>query len=808
MKKNRSLRYRFRVVMILLVVATLIITALLMAKEMWSITLHVSKDYARLYTNEFVGDFQALISREIALSLKASRSSALLRWLANESNPVLKRLAFREIEELNDIYKDKNFFIAFDRSKHIYFVDPGDSWDSTPPDGTLNVKEPKDIWFFKTLEAYDPYLLNIDLDRFINSMRVWINVKAIDPNTKRTIGILGTGLKLDELITAIFEEHERHGAKTIVVNEFGAIQMDSDLDNIYENNFGISSDPAKTLYQYSKDPEFIAAVDQYFALPETTTVIPLKDSPYQFAALAPIKDTNWHVVTLFSMSALYRPTNFLPLIAIAISATFILAFIVNLFVSRQFVQPFEKLKASIDKRDLFQDQEIFGIDREDEFGELAQTIQLMTERLMHSVSVGMFILSREGRFLYVNPYFLDQFKCEDLETFVAFSGNRPRQALKNPEDCNWLDQILIEAKDQYALELELINALEEPFWVDVRLTKVVSGPDNWQYEGILINIQGVKENVQNLTQLAAHDPLTGLFNRNYLETFLLENAFTADSQRPLSLILFDLDFFKKVNDTWGHDIGDSVLIETARIAKACIRQSDALIRWGGEEFAILMPDTEASGSRVAAEKIRSQLNNFSHPVSGVTTASFGVATRLRYEPFSEWFKRADLALYRAKQSGRNLVFVAEDAKGLTLLKLQWSSTLNSGIQEIDTQHQALFQHSEALIQLARDPSNSLSIQDNFRLLLQMIKDHFETEIQVLSETSIPQEALATHHQCHLKLLAQLDDWQAKFDDPNTKGFDVLAIFIQAFIVDHLLEEDIKLFRYLPTRPGLDGPSLK
>ncbi len=796
MKKHHSLRYRFRVVMILLVISTLLITALMMANEMWKITLHVSEDYARLYTNEFVGDFEALISREIALSLKASKSNALLAWLANETNPTLKRLAFKEIEELNSIYKDQNFFIAFDSSKHIYFVDPGDQFEGTKPSGTLNVKEPKDVWFFKTIEAYDPYLLNIDLDRFINRMRVWINVRAIDPNTNRTIGILGTGLNIDALISAIFEEHEKHGAKTLVFNEFGAIQMDSDFENIYENNFGLSGDTSKTLYQYAKDTAYKEAIDTYLKAPRTTTVIPVKDSPYQFAALAPIQGTNWHVATLFSMSALYRPTNFLPLIAIAIGATFFMAFIVNLFVSRQFVHPFEKLKTSIDKQDLFQDEEIFGIDRHDEFGELAQTIQLMTERLMHSVSVGMFILSKDGRFLYVNPYFLDQFKCDSLKAFVEFSGNRPTQVLKNPDDSNWISKILLEAHDQYALELELINALGEAFWVDIRLTKITSGTDSWQYEGILINIQGVKENVLSLTQLAEHDPLTGLYNRNYLEGLLADPIITGDFNRPLSLILFDLDFFKRVNDTWGHDVGDTVLIETASIAKTCLRQSDAIIRWGGEEFAILMLDTELSGALVVAEKIRSRLNLYEHPKSGVTTASFGAAQRLRHEPFSEWFKRTDLALYRAKHSGRNMVFAAEFVKGLSLLKLQWNSNLDSGNALIDAQHHELFKRSDELISLTRDDGNPLALTDSFKALLALTREHFSTELQLLEQIGLPEEVLKHHQKCHDELLSKMKGWEVPLENKSLKGLDVLAVFIQEFIVDHLLEEDVKFFQYL------------
>ena len=129
----------------------------------------------------------------------------------------------------------------------------------------------------------------------------------------------------------------------------------------------------------------------------------------------------------------------------------------------------------------------------------------------------------------------------------------------------------------------------------------------------------------------------------------------------VSLVMFDLDHFKRVNDTWGHPAGDAVLKQIARIAGNMIRSSDLLIRFGGEEFLLLMPHTTISGAVAAAEKIRESLKSSDHPGPGRMTAGLGVAERKRHESFNEWYARTDEALYAAKQSGRNRVVRAAEA---------------------------------------------------------------------------------------------------------------------------------------------------
>jgi diguanylate cyclase (GGDEF)-like protein len=159
-----------------------------------------------------------------------------------------------------------------------------------------------------------------------------------------------------------------------------------------------------------------------------------------------------------------------------------------------------------------------------------------------------------------------------------------------------------------------------------------------------------------LKNLAIRDGLTGLYNKYYFDEVLYDSSNrTSRYGEPLTLVLIDVDHFKTINDTHGHDTGDLVLVELAEILKRTVRKADILCRWGGEEFAVLMPQTTKDGGVTASEKMRKSIEDTKFHVIGNLTASFGVAQRAEKENNEDWFKRVDKALYAAKEQGRNQV---------------------------------------------------------------------------------------------------------------------------------------------------------
>lgn len=171
----------------------------------------------------------------------------------------------------------------------------------------------------------------------------------------------------------------------------------------------------------------------------------------------------------------------------------------------------------------------------------------------------------------------------------------------------------------------------------------------------------LQDMVQASIKMAVVDPLTGLNNRRYLETHLKSLISSAASRnKPLSLMILDIDHFKGVNDTYGHDVGDEILKAFAGRVKKTIRTGDVLCRLGGEEFIVVLPETNIEIAELVAERVRDAVGHVAFPIeqgrrSLSVTVSIGIADRGGDVDSTSLFKRADLALYRSKHEGRNRV---------------------------------------------------------------------------------------------------------------------------------------------------------
>jgi diguanylate cyclase (GGDEF)-like protein len=177
----------------------------------------------------------------------------------------------------------------------------------------------------------------------------------------------------------------------------------------------------------------------------------------------------------------------------------------------------------------------------------------------------------------------------------------------------------------------------------------------------VVTMQG--EQATRLNLLAATDPLTGLANRRL--TLALLDQLARDCRLDLApvILLADLDHFKRINDGWGHAMGDQVLVAVASALRASTRDADTVARWGGEEFLIVLPATRAGEATELAERLRLRVEALQvadrHQCPVPVTLSIGIARLAANETGSSWLKRADEALYRAKDGGRNCCQLAE-----------------------------------------------------------------------------------------------------------------------------------------------------
>jgi len=178
---------------------------------------------------------------------------------------------------------------------------------------------------------------------------------------------------------------------------------------------------------------------------------------------------------------------------------------------------------------------------------------------------------------------------------------------------------------------------------------------------VIVLYRIIQQHSKKLETLAFYDTLTQIYNRRYFETRLLnEIENTKRYASDLSIIFIDIDNFKQVNDTKGHDTGDEILKIISKIFKENIRKTDIIARWGGEEFVILLPNTNAKEAVVIAEKLKHSLENnieIKTILSYALNASFGVTENKKSDDIDTIIKRADNAMYISKKNGKNRVTV-------------------------------------------------------------------------------------------------------------------------------------------------------
>ncbi len=272
------------------------------------------------------------------------------------------------------------------------------------------------------------------------------------------------------------------------------------------------------------------------------------------------------------------------------------------------------------------------------------------------------IVTHNENITNVNKKFLDFFEIKNFDDFTSSGKNifdffQEEFGFITKEKINKQESWIQYIKDLHEIDriVKIKNSSNEEkiFAINVDFYE---NKDNY-YVFSLTDITKLKEKSNLLEYQASHDKLTGLFNRNrFDELYSKEIKRAKRYENNLSIILFDIDDFKNVNDNYGHQIGDEVLIEISKILLNNVREPDICVRWGGEEFLILLPQTNLEGAKAVAEKIRvtiieKPLTEKNLPIS----ASFGVCQMDENDDDFSLISKSDKLLYLAKKSGKNIV---------------------------------------------------------------------------------------------------------------------------------------------------------
>jgi len=274
--------------------------------------------------------------------------------------------------------------------------------------------------------------------------------------------------------------------------------------------------------------------------------------------------------------------------------------------------------------------------------------------LAETSAAGIFL--QKGKLLYVNPAL-----CEITEYSKEELLNMNALELIHPDYKGMVREIIQRRlkgdRTKLNYEIKLVTKSGKEKWVQIA-SSAVKYKGSYVGIGTVIDITDRKEYEERLKKLATYDSLTGLYNRYMIEEFLTKEIEKSKRHNiPLSVIMCDIDNFKSINDTYGHIEGDKVLKELSNTMRSNIRKSDAIGRWGGEEFIIVAPYTDKYGALKLADKLRRIVEEKKINEKNVTI-SCGVAEFRYNEKMKDLIKRVDEALYMAKRKGKNRVEVS------------------------------------------------------------------------------------------------------------------------------------------------------
>jgi diguanylate cyclase (GGDEF)-like protein/hemerythrin-like metal-binding protein len=308
----------------------------------------------------------------------------------------------------------------------------------------------------------------------------------------------------------------------------------------------------------------------------------------------------------------------------------------------------------------------------------------------------------------------------------------------------------------------------------------------------------------SLEEAAGTDRLTGAWNRRrFEEAASAEMALSRRRKEPVSLLMLDLDHFKRVNDTFGHETGDAVLTEVVRLWKEVLRASDPLVRWGGEEFLVLSPTNRIEGALALANKLLAATRALRFPGLESITVSIGVAEFVPGESLDSWIQRVDQALYRAKSEGRDRAALAESPAADTLelgpiVEIQWEDACACGHPTIDLQHRNIYDLGNALLAAMTHGRAKEDVLLRWNRMVAHTAQHFHDEERILAKAGFPD--LAHHAEEHQRILGLANDLQASFVDGNVDLGRIVNFLAVDLVKGHLFNEDSTYFKDLHLHP--------
>lgn len=639
---------------------------------------------------------------EIEIIQEMIKEPDLLAMALDDTNEANRQKGLAILEVYRQKFQSKSYFAAFVKSENYYFNDAKNSYAGKELQYKLSASRSNDAWFYAVLSDNKAYQINVDTDEALGNTYVWLNhdIKVND----KVVGIVGTGMDFTRFVRESVGI-EQEGVRNFFINRYMDIQFERGTKfNTYTSLQKADGSHRKidTLFLQQKDREAIDEAIHYLsAHPDDIRTFWVEyDGRKKLLGVSYLKEVDWFSLTLIDDKELevIKDFSILPMLSIL----FLVALIaVSIELHSLILDPLKKLKLSMRKiqsGNYEVDLKPVGTAEIEELSKqfiamieyvranniaLEEIVQERTKGLLQSeaklntildsVEAYIYIKDAQYRYLYANKKTCDLFGValgelighEDHEFFDEKTAKNIRK----------VDSEVIEYARKVTLE-ETNTDKQTGISTTYLSTKMpLSNDDGSIYAlcGISTDITERKKTEELIKELAFHDALTHLPNRRMFDerfTFLLAHA--KRSHQWGALLVIDLDNFKPLNDAFGHKAGDLLLTDVAARLNACVRQSDIVARFGGDEFIVALSDLgkDEEGAKVEAMKVASKIlfhvrapyvllldeEGNDKMITHECTASIGV-TLFGYDKQNKEhiFSEADKAMYCAKQKGRNCI---------------------------------------------------------------------------------------------------------------------------------------------------------
>jgi diguanylate cyclase (GGDEF)-like protein/PAS domain S-box-containing protein/hemerythrin-like metal-binding protein len=424
-------------------------------------------------------------------------------------------------------------------------------------------------------------------------------------------------------------------------------------------------------------------------------------------------------------------------------------------------------------------------------------------------AIGMAIVAPDGTWLKVN------------NALCAMMGYAPQQLMgmtfqdiTHPddlgEDLRFVNQLLAGEIDSYQMEKRYLHREGRVIHglLSVSLVKTPQRTPRFFISQIQ-DITRKKEMESELARMAREDELTGVFNRRYFMEMATREVIRGRRFRePQAIMMIDIDHFKKINDTYGHEVGDQVLHEMARGCSASLRGVDVFGRLGGEEFGALLLNTDSEIAGMLAERMRRGMESLAVETPAGTvrfTVSIGMATFTEPDlSLDALLKKADDALYEAKKTGRNRVVAeratpgakqpARDGMRTSFVRLEWKKEYESGCPLVDRQHQNLFLLANDLLSAIVSGLPDDHVDTQAKGLVAEVEAHFRDESAAYRAAGYP--GADAHNRIHHALVQDMRATLERFKGGRASVAELFELVAVRIIREHLLSEDRKFFPYI------------